>query len=632
MKQTSPIEPEKSQACCSNDSASNSLLVHQTFTDNRESAAIQRQLKATMANSSQAIAQRQVSRQMNSSERLLAQRKMISGVSDKPEQLGEASLQGRFTEGYPLQRVKHNPVMQLQSVIQRKAVVVDLNKVQALDSSDKIELKDIYSRPTFKISSDAKGKRGYIGTAIVWSGESDAASLANKYIEGSQEWNSDERKARLGVNFLINSRAEFDLSANDMAEFDAKAKTIDTALNVLGKATSRVEGTTWGYRYKGGGLPEKNTTEVGETLASGKLNATDTVTWKKGNETLNATEATKEFKDKRAEKGVPYGALRSKVGKGTAEIENHLKSSNKTGEVYLHSIDADAPDFSTLIPDKKGGWLNVLDAYDQVLEGGGDHDFVIGGYNLIAEPEQYKGLNSKQDFRHTVRANVVDMTIRQAAFSVEPTLIYPTEPNFLVKASTYTEIDTSTGQKNAWGNRASEGRALLDNYIKMKKDKTDITYNPLASVPTGVGAGGARLKIDSAKKYDENSLYGKPQGDTSVKDDAIGIPQQYVVQAQSWAGATRIAGAYFAAYTAKLGKQPTFKKTDIVKYFAPVEKMVMALAQNNDPAGISLVVEGLVEHDLANTSIKIQPILKAIQEALAALHTDIDFARLLNGN
>lgn len=619
MKQTLPIEPEKSRTCCANDSASDSLRIHQTFTDNRESTAIQRQLKVTMANSSKAIAQRQINQKMHSSERLLAQRKMISSISDKSVQFkDEELLQGKFTKGY-------------QGVIQRKAVDVNLDKVEALDSSDKIELKNVYGYPTFKISHDAKGKRGYIGTAIVWSGESGAATLANKYVEGSQEWSSDERKSRLGVNFLINSRAEFDSKANENAENDAFLKAADMELNVLGKATSRIEGTTWGYRYKGGGLPEKTTTEVGEILASGKLNAMDTVTWKKDSIPVDAPKATEVFKAKRAEKGVPYGALRSKVGKGTAEIENHLKSSNKTGEVYLHSIDADAPDFSTLIPNKKGGRLNVLDAYDQVLEGGGDHDFVIGGYNLTAEREQYKGLNSEQDFRHTVRANVVDMTIRQAAFSVEPTLIYPTEPNFLVKASTYTEIDTSTGKKNAWGNRASEGRALLDNYIKMKKEKTDIAYNPLASVPTGVGAGGARLKIDSAKTYDENSLYGKPQGDTSVKWGAIGIPQQYVVQAQSWAGATRIAGAYFAAYTAKLGKQPDFKKTDIVKYFAPVEQMVIALAQDKDPAGISLAVERLEDHDLANTIIQIQPILKAIQKALAALHTDIDFSRLITG-
>lgn len=622
MKQTLPIESEKNRTCCAYDSTSNSVLVHQAFTDNRESTAIQRQLRDTMMNSSKAIEHRQINQKMHNSERLQAQRKMISSIPDGPAQFkDEESLQGKFPKVY-----------QPQGVIQRKAVDVNLDKVEALDSSDKIELKNVFSRPTFKISRDAKGKRGYIGTAIVWSGESGAASLANKYVEGSQEWGSDERKARLGVNFLINSRAEFDIKANENAESDAVIKAADTALNVLGKATSRIEGTTWGYRYKGGGLPEKTTTEVGETLASGKLNATDTINWKKDNIVVDALKAAEIFKAKRAEKGVPYGALRSKVGKGTAEIENHLKSSNKTGEVYLHSIDADAPDFSTLIPDKKGGWLNVLDAYDQVLEGGGDHDFVIGGYNLIAEPEQYKGLNPEQDFRHTVRANVVDMTIRQAAFSVEPALIYPTEPNFLVKASTYTEIDKSTGKKNAWGNRASEGRALLDNYIKAKKDNTDIAYNPLASVPTGVGAGGARLKIDSAKTYDENSLFGKPQGDTSVKGDAIGIPQQYVVQAQSWAGATRIAGAYFAAYTAKLGNQPTFKKTDIVKYFAPVEQMVMALAQDKDPAEISLAVDGLEAHDLANTSIKIQPILKAIQEALAVLHTDVDFARLITGD
>ena len=100
MRQTLPIEPEKSRTCCANDSASDSLRIHQTFTDNRESTAIQRQLKVTMANSSKAIAQRQINQKVHSSERLLAQRKMISSISDKPVQFkDEELLQGKFTKG-----------------------------------------------------------------------------------------------------------------------------------------------------------------------------------------------------------------------------------------------------------------------------------------------------------------------------------------------------------------------------------------------------------------------------------------------------------------------------------------------------------------------------------------------------
>ncbi len=53
----------------------------QVFADNRESAAIQRHLMATMANSPQAIAQRQISQQIHNSPRMLAQRKMLSGES-----------------------------------------------------------------------------------------------------------------------------------------------------------------------------------------------------------------------------------------------------------------------------------------------------------------------------------------------------------------------------------------------------------------------------------------------------------------------------------------------------------------------------------------------------------------------
>ncbi|ACE85162.1 eCIS core domain-containing protein [Cellvibrio japonicus] len=564
----------------------------------------------------------------------------------------EADVMGGRALSYPAEnpmQLAKNTTRDIKqnSIIQKKPIDINMKKVEAQDSSDKILLNKVYGFPTFKLNRDAKGKRGYIGTAIVWSGEPDAEKMANKYVTETQQWNEDERKARLAVNFLVNSRVEFEPNGDQKARYDSVMKAADTELTVLGKATSLINGVTWEYKYKGGGLPEKNTTEIGKILESGKIN-NDTVTWKDGNNTITDKEAKEEFKKKRAEKGVPYGALRSEASKGTTEIEAHLSGSNKTGEVYVHSIDADAPNFSSLIHDDNDGWLDILDAYDKVLDNGGDHDFLIGGYNLIAEPEEYKGLNAKSDFQHTVKANLIDIIIRQAAFQIEPTLIYPTEPNFLVKAKTYTEIEKSVGKKNAWGNRASEGRSLLDNYIKMRIDKnqdSDIAYNPLASVPTGVSAGGARLKIDSNKKYDENSLYGKPQHDTtSIKGSTISIPDQYVVQAQSWAGASRLAGAYFAAYNAKnKGKAPKYftgdesnltinyyKKNEIIKFFAPVETMVIALAKGEDPSTVELNIDGLAKYDTDNDVIKILPILGSIKKALIALHSNHDFNSIIS--
>ena len=79
MKQSLPAESERQQT--HNPAAVADASPVQAFSDNRESAAIQRHLMATMANSPQAIAQRQISQQMHNSSRMRAQRRMLSGES-----------------------------------------------------------------------------------------------------------------------------------------------------------------------------------------------------------------------------------------------------------------------------------------------------------------------------------------------------------------------------------------------------------------------------------------------------------------------------------------------------------------------------------------------------------------------
>ncbi len=109
MKQSLPVESERQQT--HNPAAVADASPVQVFADNRESAAIQRHLMATMANSPQAIAQRQISQQIHNSPRMLAQRKMLSGESvqrvEKEESLQKKSALLQRVEEEELRQKKN---------------------------------------------------------------------------------------------------------------------------------------------------------------------------------------------------------------------------------------------------------------------------------------------------------------------------------------------------------------------------------------------------------------------------------------------------------------------------------------------------------------------------------------------
>jgi len=212
-------------------------------------------------------------------------------------------------------------------------------------------------------------------------------------------------------------------------------------------------------------------------------------------------------------------------------------------------------------------------------------------------------------------------------------MTYPTEPNFIIKSSEYRAADTASKKSNVWGSMAYEGRNFIDNYIKAKKQNTqvpDIHYDPMASVPTGVGGGGARLKIETGKKYDKNSLFGRPHFDTtSVEGTEISVEDQYIVQAQSWAGASRIATAYRSAYEAKSGGRfLSDHKKSSVDAFAPIETMVKALVSDSKSVGDCKWDVSAFDHQYG-TVIKVDDILKAVKTRLLKLEKEPSFAGLL---
>jgi len=511
--------------------------------------------------------------------------------------------------------------------------VVDMSKVKVNTGTKDVELTSIVgANKVQKQNAEAAGKRGYVGTAIVYTGENNAAGLAENYINNSQDWSISDRKARLAVNFGINSRAEFEPGLNSKAKSDVNAISSGSFGKTKDKVTTFVQGWVWGYKYNSGNLPKSTTSDISTYLADGKIKGKKAV-WKteEDGRVLGKMQVLKKLKEIRGSAGVPYGALRSATGKKTAEAETHLKTTNHTGTVYVHSIDADAPDFSTLKEgDELGEWKKVLDAYDEILESG-DRDVVIGGYNLLADSDKYSG----KDYQHTVRSNVVDLAIRQAVHSVEPLMTYPTEPNFIIKATEYRNADTQSGRSNVWGSGAYEGRNFIDNYIKSKgASSADIHYDPLASVPTGVDKGGARLKIESGKRYNKDSILGRPQYDTtSKKSQHVSVEDQYVVQAQSWSGASRIATAFRSAYAAKSGGRFTGSKQESIDAFSPIELMVQALVSDErsvtDCSWDVSAFDTKYGTTVSSNNIDVGKILKAVKTRLMVLEKHPDFSKIV---
>lgn len=512
--------------------------------------------------------------------------------------------------------------------------VINLDKLEVVDSDGALlsNFMPLTQDQSYLGEPLEHAKPGYVGIAIVYFGEDNAKLLIQKYLSGSQDWGEAERKSRLGVTFAVNASEGLTEEANNATTSTVRSVAQDAANNAKSIASTNMLACTWGYSYKekGGNLAMTSTKEMRQALTSGQIGGRD-ISWVTGAKEAPVP-STKEaaivkLNELKKANGVPYGYLRGVVSGEAKYVENRLKR-NKADPVYLHSIDADAPNFETLKEkeDGSGDRKKILDAYDEILEQGGtDQDIIIGGYNLLAQEDQY---NTPGDYDHTVRSNVVDLAIRQAVHSVLPDMTYPTEPNFLIKSDTYRKLEKPKNKgesaRNPWGRLAVEGRNLY-NAALQESDKPKTTYDPLASVPTGVKAGGARLKIQTGKVYDKDSVLGAPQGLDRREGQTASIEEQYILQAQSWAGGSRIATAYMAVLEAR--KIKGISKGAVTTAFAFVEQMVSQIAAKGDVSSVN--ISALKQRDqLEFTAVPIHPIVEAIQERLKVLQANKGFQAL----
>ena len=105
------------------------------------------------------------------------------------------------------------------------------------------------------------------------------------------------------------------------------------------------------------------------------------------------------------------------------------------------------------------------------------------------------------------------------------------------------------------------------------------------------------------------------------------MEEQYIVQAQSLAGATRLATAYLAAFRAKNPKPgyvPAYPKKDtLFPYFAPIEEMVLALLKDQE------IVPRLPDIGFDDSSIPIHSIIKSVAARLLKLQQHPAFKKII---
>ena len=320
----------------------------------------------------------------------------------------------------------------------------------------------------------------------------------------------------------------------------------------------------------------------------------------------------------------------------TQFLVDRLKNYNNP--VYIHSGDGDS--VSLKVPDDTDtatGTKGILDRMDEHLEEKGTGaKIVIGGYNLYNLDEQKliieivkadSGITNYADgseidkekpsvdlkrysendkalikakveqiTHNTQVGNRYDRIIRDAISTVYPRMLYPTEPNMLVKAydpsdhtdffktSFFDEEHRLKQQGSLWGMGASEGRVFKENLEREYKQEPEssgigfVDWAKGASLPTDPRGFDRHLLISGYERYPEKKEDLSPaQGHAADKlGQEVPLVEAAVQQAQSYTSAYRLAELFAQSKNVK-GKDKIKLRNDVFPTFKIVEDMVAGM-------------------------------------------------------
>ncbi|MBO0867081.1 MAG: hypothetical protein J2P15_00810 [Micromonosporaceae bacterium] len=282
------------------------------------------------------------------------------------------------------------------------------------------------------------------------------------------------------------------------------------------------------------------------------------VNTKKGNQQVHIDEVRKAYKDLSGtereaaiaanEKGlsgkIPFGVLREEVflAKSTQRAVEILGRVNQ--QVYVLVTDADT---GVTAPDQRG----ILAVYDEVLrDAASDPLLVIGGYRF--EGFDWGARARSRERQLTELANNLDRAIKTAIGKAYPEVLYPAEPNLLMKVwerSTSRELKLvfqntrllarlRSRQGTVFGVGAGEGRSL-GNWMKATYGLS-VSHRPEASAATDPRPDDQSRGLTV---YESQVLsYATGQTTRREQPDLAPDPMSAVIfQSQSMASAARVA-------------------------------------------------------------------------------------------
>ncbi|MFI0777441.1 hypothetical protein [Streptomyces sp. NPDC021212] len=280
---------------------------------------------------------------------------------------------------------------------------------------------------------------------------------------------------------------------------------------------------------------------------------------------------------------LPYGAFREEVlgHTFTQQAVSILKDTNT--QVHIVSQDAD-----TGVAAISG--MGVLRAYTQVLASMERHPLlVIGGYH-------FGGFKwGEHDDPHmqqmTLLSNELDRAIREAIANRFPEMLYPTEPNMLIKAWDNEQADgifqraradgLTAVQEKLYGLRGAEGRFLRIRLMELFGHEFKVAYAPEASTTTSPLPENEDRGLAVRPTTVELAEMGKKRKKGGELADIRVSHRAYaaILQSQSYASAQTLSREFLYGIPAVSGNRWLQRKLQ-EKVFVHIENVIMLMSDN----------------------------------------------------
>ncbi|MBL1111560.1 hypothetical protein JK364_03905 [Streptomyces sp. 110] len=291
-----------------------------------------------------------------------------------------------------------------------------------------------------------------------------------------------------------------------------------------------------------------------------------------------AEQHEKGLRDKGA---LPYGLFREEVTNSSYTREATAILSGANDQVHILGQDADT---GVAVSETMG----VLAEYQQILDAMESHpQLTIGGYH-------FKGFNwspegDQRPKQLTLLANVLDRAIRVAIGKKFPQMLYPTEPNMLIKAWDRHRPDglfqnsrlhaLRQIQGGLYGIRSAEGRTLRIRYMEVFGEELPVAYVPEASTTTSPEPQDEDRGLTVRPSGVHRAARGKMRAKGGAEEAIRVAHRMYalIIQSQSYASAHTLSREYFYANPG-MSNRLRYTLRDTV--FVHVENVAMMMADN----------------------------------------------------